>query len=342
MAKRKHSPFLVSNLEIKSIEKENDPDFFIVVGYASIYGNIDSYRDIVEPGSFTQDLIENGNERPILWQHQSDKPIGIGMFEDDKNGLKVTIKMPKASDFVSKEVMPLIDCKAVSGLSIGYWTIEDSYDSDQNVNRLEKLKLRETSIVTFPANESAQIIAAKFAKFLEEKEPTKGFELFPILPIGEDYLPSDIEKELKANTNDNEKAYSEGCLIDNQYAYIKFIDGKKNIAPNIIFKATADILSEKITASKELKDFCDDVYAKLGQEAPFAGSGFIDHTTLKAFSKKGLVRVLGNSNIKFSAKAKEKLADSFCCPEPDGEVIGSDAAFLTQLKNDINEIKGAI
>ena len=39
-----------------------------------------------------------------------------------------------------------------------------------NVNRLEKLKLRETSIVTFPANEAAQITAAKQKLGLPENE----------------------------------------------------------------------------------------------------------------------------------------------------------------------------
>ena len=112
MPKRKHAPFIVGDFQIKSI-KEDDPDNFIVEGYASIFGNIDSYRDIVMPGAFAKDLIENGNERPILWQHRSDKPIGIGEFEEDNTGLKCRIKMPKTSKFVTDEVMPMIRIKAV-------------------------------------------------------------------------------------------------------------------------------------------------------------------------------------------------------------------------------------
>jgi HK97 family phage prohead protease len=155
------SPFLVREFQIKSVKEDTDPNFFIIIGWASIYGNLDSYRDICEKGCFTKTLLEDGNEHPILWQHRSDKPIGIGIFEDMNEGLQVTIKMPKDSDFVTKEVMPMVRIKAVKGLSIGYWTVKEEWDDTARVNRLKELKLRETSVVTFPANELSQITACK-------------------------------------------------------------------------------------------------------------------------------------------------------------------------------------
>jgi len=157
----KHSPFIVGNFEIKAV-KEEGSDYYMVEGFASVYGNIDSYRDIVMPGAFAKDLLENGKERPILWQHRSDEPIGMGTFEErGDSGLYVTIKMPKGDSFVSERVMPQIRVGAVKGLSIGYWTVVEEYDREANVNRLKECKLRETSCVTFPANELAQITAAK-------------------------------------------------------------------------------------------------------------------------------------------------------------------------------------
>jgi len=47
-------------------------------GYASVFGNEDSYGDIIEPGAFAKTLKEHGDDNPIpiLWQHDTYAPIG--------------------------------------------------------------------------------------------------------------------------------------------------------------------------------------------------------------------------------------------------------------------------
>ncbi len=39
-----------------------------VEGYASIFGNVDQYGDIVHPGAFTESLLTGrGKDAPVLW-----------------------------------------------------------------------------------------------------------------------------------------------------------------------------------------------------------------------------------------------------------------------------------
>jgi hypothetical protein len=51
---------------------------------------------------------------------------------------------------------------AVSGLSIGYWVRESSFDEKTNIRTLTKLDLVEVSLVTFPACDDARVEAVKF------------------------------------------------------------------------------------------------------------------------------------------------------------------------------------
>lgn len=59
-------------------------------GYGSVFGELDSYRDIVMRGAFTQSLKEDFTDKnrkvPMLWQHNSWAPIGvyIDIHEDAK------------------------------------------------------------------------------------------------------------------------------------------------------------------------------------------------------------------------------------------------------------------
>ena len=55
-------------------------------GLLSPYGNVDSVGDIVEPGAYSKNLAEKGNLRPLLWQHQTDVPIGELTLRDRAEG----------------------------------------------------------------------------------------------------------------------------------------------------------------------------------------------------------------------------------------------------------------
>ena len=43
-------------------------------GYAAVFGNVDSYGDIIQPGAFTKTIQERRSQIKILWNHDSFAP----------------------------------------------------------------------------------------------------------------------------------------------------------------------------------------------------------------------------------------------------------------------------
>lgn len=144
-------------LEFKNFKLKGLTDAGEFEGIASVYGNKDSYGDVVEQGSMTKTARENP-EVPVLYQH--DDPVGKGLVEDQATGLyikgRLLMEVPKA-----KEAYLLAKEGVVKGLSIGYRVIKDEWDQAKQVRRLLELKLYEVSLVTFPANELAGITSIK-------------------------------------------------------------------------------------------------------------------------------------------------------------------------------------
>lgn len=128
-------------------------------GYASIYDALDLHKDIVAKGAFYDTLQEEDQWPKMLWQHDPAFPIGKWeKIEEREEGLYVEgrlfLKLPKA-----QEAFLLLKEGEVKGLSIGF-QVEKSRRLTQG-RLLEKLKLYEISLVTFPANPKARVLTAK-------------------------------------------------------------------------------------------------------------------------------------------------------------------------------------
>jgi HK97 family phage prohead protease len=127
-------------------------------GYAAVFGNVDSQRDVIHPGAFKKTLQENP-EVPILWQHDPYEPIGVSieMKEDDK-GLHVVGQLAVGVQRAD-EARLLMQAGAIKGLSIGYRAIKPVFNS--GVRGLKEIALKEWSPVTFPSNTLATIADVK-------------------------------------------------------------------------------------------------------------------------------------------------------------------------------------
>lgn len=134
-------------------------------GYASVFGVMDAYREIVAPGAFKQSIRAVKAARkvlPALWQHNAAEPIGgYDKLEEDEKGLHVEGFLMIDEIARAKEVRSLMQRGIVTGLSIGYYVLDDSWNEKDRVRTLKKLDLVEVSAVTFPANPEAQIDAVK-------------------------------------------------------------------------------------------------------------------------------------------------------------------------------------
>lgn len=359
-------PFIVTSYNFKSLDESTDPDNYLVEGYASIYGNIDSYRDIVEQGAFAQDLLKNGKERPILWQHNSSKPLGLGTFEDRPEGLYVTIKMPKASDFVSKEVMPMIRIGAVKGLSIGYFTEIEEWDSINKVNRLKQCKLRETSAVTFPANDMAQITAAK--QFIENSESSEKAVAFTMHPMADEKTvwskPKAVAsiREHTNSTDEPSSSYKKGFMYYDpeksdsfggyKLPYVEWIDGGFKIVPKAIYAISGALsgarggLNIPEEDKSKIKAHINKIYKKLGREEPFKKNNqfYMDSCTIKYIEKSDMDIVFDEKTI-LSNGAKKYILSVLCYKSGSEQVnnINEENELLNLLKSankSMEEING--
>ncbi|MDH4992061.1 HK97 family phage prohead protease [Aquamicrobium lusatiense] len=160
-------------LHVKDVSDEGT-----FIGYGSIFGNADSYGEIVEPGAFLKSLSRHAMEKSkplMLWQHNPSEPIGVwdDLAEDGK-GLRGTGRLVLETSR-GREVYALLKAGAVRGLSIGYREVKA--EPDGNLRRLKELDLMEISVVSFPANRRASIAAVKsermdeFARRLRDGDP---------------------------------------------------------------------------------------------------------------------------------------------------------------------------
>lgn len=151
-------------------------------GYGSVWDVVDSYKEIVAKGAFTDSLAEleaKGRPVPILWQHRSSEPIGgwSNLKEDDR-GLFGEGQILLDAGEMEKRAHAHMKARTVTGLSIGYWVRESSYDEKTGIRTLTKLDLVEISLVTFPANDDARVEAVKFKLAHGELPTDREFEKF--------------------------------------------------------------------------------------------------------------------------------------------------------------------
>ena len=139
-------------------------------GYGSIFNITDKGGDIVVPGAFAETLAAQkaaGSLPAMLWQHRQAEPIGVyTSMEEDAVGLKVkgqlALKTARGA-----EAYELMKMGALSGMSIGYRSRDDSYDRVTGVRSLKKLDLVELSLVTFPMNDASRVSAVKTIEELD-------------------------------------------------------------------------------------------------------------------------------------------------------------------------------
>lgn len=139
--------------------------------YASVFGNVDSYGDIVVKGAFAGDLKrweDSGNPIPLLFGHNmSDPDYNLGhvvtAVEDDK-GLLVTAQLdlenPKAM-----QTYRMLKGRRINQMSFAYDVLDEGTveTAGEKANELRDLRLYEVSVVTIGANQETEVLAVKTA-----------------------------------------------------------------------------------------------------------------------------------------------------------------------------------
>mgnify|MGYP006393132189 CR=1 FL=1 len=145
-------------------------------GYGAVFGNVDSYGDVIEPGAFASylsDMRDGKQDWPaMLSQHggfglTAEDMTPVGVWHDlgeDGRGLKTDGEF--ADTERGTELYKLAKMKprpVINGLSIGYIAKESEPRSkpEDPRRRLKRIDLIEISPVTFPANRKARLESVK-------------------------------------------------------------------------------------------------------------------------------------------------------------------------------------
>lgn len=165
-------------------------DIMTFSGYGAVFGNVDSYGDVIAPGAFASylsDAKEGKQAWPaMLLQHggygmtaEDMTPIGVWTsLSEDGHGLKVEGKLadtPRGREIYS--LMKMDPRPAIDGLSIGYIAKEWEPASKPSDPRrlLKRIDLAEISPVTFPANGLARVGSVKILQDLESLSEIENF-----------------------------------------------------------------------------------------------------------------------------------------------------------------------
>ncbi|UYL87767.1 capsid maturation protease [Gordonia phage OneDirection] len=152
------------------------------LAYASVFGNRDSYGEVVEKGAFAESLADwakGDNPIPLLWGHNfADPDYNLGWVKEaveDDRGLKVHAVLDMQSP-KSAQVYRLLKSGRVAQMSFAFDVEKESYVEAEAVDNgdgtktvtpgywsLEKLKIHEVSVVPLGANQETEVLAVKSA-----------------------------------------------------------------------------------------------------------------------------------------------------------------------------------
>lgn len=144
----------------------------------SVFGNVDSYGDVVMPGAF-KDTLEawesRGDPIPVYWSHRMDDPaylIGSVLeAREVEEGLWVKARLRLDDDPAgskARQVYGLLADRLVTQFSFAYDVLDGAMAErdGQDVYELRKLALYEVGPTPIGANQDTELLAVKAAEHI--------------------------------------------------------------------------------------------------------------------------------------------------------------------------------
>ena len=197
--------YLNSLFTVKSIGDEGgDQESLVVEGYASTASK-DRHGDIIPPEVWNKPgVLDAFRKNPIvLEQHDHNKPIGrIEELEVDTLGLKVKAKI---FNLANSNVFKLVAGGVLKTFSIGFMLKDLDYVEEKDAWIIKDLELFEVSVVSVPANGTAEFSLAKSMsnedyaelrhKFINKEETMSKDTNTPSAGITEDQIAELVAKQ---------------------------------------------------------------------------------------------------------------------------------------------------
>ncbi len=136
-----------------------------IKAYVAVFGNVDSYGDVIKEGAFDDFLkSEDAKRMKLCYQHNSREVIGV-ITNKGVDQIGLWIEADILDTTTGLDVQKLIKAGAVDEFSIGYYADKWSYEKregyDYQLRILEAVTVVEASPVTRAANPKAILLDAK-------------------------------------------------------------------------------------------------------------------------------------------------------------------------------------
>ena len=191
----KELEYKTSQFEFKSAED----DTLHIRAYALVFGNVDSYGDVIMPNACDAYLkSEDAQRTKLCYQHNLDHVIGVITDKGiDTKGMWFEADILPTS--LGKDVAMLIKAGAINEVSIGYRANEYHYEKrdgyDYELRILDAITIGEISPVTRAANPQAVITNIKAEEMEAEQVETQEQEEKPLI---ENEDMEEMKKQLDA------------------------------------------------------------------------------------------------------------------------------------------------
>ena len=161
--------------QIKAAGTEDGLELGQFKALVSVFGNKDSYGDVVQPGAFAETLEEwkaSGDSIPVYWSHQMNDPMmNIGWVvsaEETEKGLEVLAQLDteEGASPVATQAYRLLKGRRVREFSFAYDVLDggtEKSDEGDEYYALRKLKLYEVGPTPVGANSETELLGVKRA-----------------------------------------------------------------------------------------------------------------------------------------------------------------------------------
>jgi len=238
--------------EFKILETKEEGDQGLIEAYVSIFGNVDSYNDIIEKGAFEESLKDKLPKG--VWMHNWDEPVAKTLeAKEDNIGLYIkgqfNLETQRGREAFSDLKMGIID-----EFSIGFVVKDDSWDDETGIRTIKKIKLYEWSPVLAGANPKTSLIDAKTDEIKKEQEKTPE-EKEEKAVVGN--IAVNMEKKEMYLADDEGQPVATFKLVDNAYDLIEKIDEAK--AGKVLSEKNRKSISTVVDELKSLGNNIDSI-----------------------------------------------------------------------------------
>lgn len=146
---------------IYAIKSENlaIKDDGYISGYCSVFGQVDTYDDTIEPHAY--DAVVASGTKPLMFFNHASYCVPIGVWDKlsvDGRGLFIEGRL-NLNNKQGKEVFDALKFGSMNGLSVAITMQDEDVEcDDEGIRHIKNVReLYEVSIVNFPADKNARI-----------------------------------------------------------------------------------------------------------------------------------------------------------------------------------------